>query len=90
MPRCYLDENGEHFWFDHECSDVGAEWAAKGHPLDAAAIEHFQGARNHTRLPTGPNNWKIVTNSPLTISPSILCGQCGVHGFWQADQWVPA
>lgn len=32
----------------------------------------------------------IVTRTPLTISPSILCDDCGTHGFVQQGQWVPA
>lgn len=89
-PRCYLDDDGEHFWFDHECADVAAEWAAAGHPLTEEGAAHFQSARNHTMLPTGPSNWQIVSNDPLTISPSILCGQCGVHGFFREGKWVSA
>ncbi len=89
-PRCYLDDDGEHFWFDHECADVQSKWAAKGHPLTTEAAQYFQSALNHTLLPIGPDKWQIVSKEPLTVSPSILCRQCGVHGFWQNDEWISA
>ena len=89
-PRCYMAEDGEHFWFDHKCADVGAEWAAKGHPLNDDAVAHFQSSRNHTMLPLRASGWTVVTKEPLTVSPSILCGQCGLHGFWREGKWVGA
>ena len=89
-PRCYLDDDGEHFWFDHECIDVAERWARAGHPLSEDAAQHFQKARNHTMLPLGENRWTVVSKEPLTIAPSILCGTCGVHGFWREGRWVSA
>ena len=88
-PNCYLDEDGEHFWFDHECLDVGKEWTEKGHPLDSHTIIVFQNARNHHLLPLGGDGWKLVQRNPLTIAPSILCKKCGVHGFFRKGQWIP-
>lgn len=32
----------------------------------------------------------IVQADPLTISPSILCGDCGTHGFVRDGRWVQA
>lgn len=34
--------------------------------------------------------WRVEAADPLTVSPSILCGSCNVHGFWRQGQWVPA
>ena len=89
-PTCYLDEDGEHFWFDHECADVAAEWAAKGHALDEESARFFQEGRNHEMLPLGPQGWTVQQREPLTISPSILCKQCGTHGFFREGKWVGA
>lgn len=33
---------------------------------------------------------RIVVDDPLTIQPSILCSDCGTHGFVTDGQWVPA
>lgn len=30
----------------------------------------------------------IEQRDPLTISPSILCPDCGTHGFVRAGRWV--
>lgn len=89
-PRCYLAEDGEHFWFDHECADVAAKWVAGGHPLSAESAKHFQDANNHTMLPLGPEGWTVESKEPLTISPSILCGACNIHGFFREGKWVSA
>jgi len=32
----------------------------------------------------------IVTREPLTIVASILCSDCGLHGFVTDGRWVPA
>lgn len=34
--------------------------------------------------------WTLVNWEPLTIAPSVLCLQCGDHGFIQGGRWVPA
>ena len=31
---------------------------------------------------------RIVTADPLTVSPSILCGDCGTHGFVTDGVWM--
>lgn len=36
----------------------------------------------------GPK-WTVVSASPLTLSPSLLC-HCGDHGFIVDGQWNPA
>ena len=90
VPRCYLDDDGEHFWFDHDCRDVAKEWADGGHPLEPETAQHFQAGANHHTLPLGGNGWTLVQREPLTVSPSILCGNCGTHGFFREGKWVPA
>lgn len=32
----------------------------------------------------------IITREPLTVTPSILCPDCGTHGFIQNGRWLPA
>ena len=31
----------------------------------------------------------IESLDPLTVSPSILCPDCGLHGFIRSGVWVP-
>jgi hypothetical protein len=40
---------------------------------------------------TDPNRqlWTVESLDPLTISPSLLCGSCGDHGFIRDGRWVP-
>ena len=34
--------------------------------------------------------WDVVSDAPLTLSPSVLCRICGDHGFVRDDKWVRA
>ena len=34
--------------------------------------------------------WQVERLEPLTISPSILRKECGLHGFIQDGKWIPA
>jgi hypothetical protein len=89
-PRAWLDNDGEHFWWAHECKDVATQWADAGHPLDKEEIDHFQSSRNARMLPLGPNGWAVAIKDPLTITPSIQCGVCGTHGWIRNGEWVDA
>ena len=34
--------------------------------------------------------WRLISREPLTLEPSILCRECGNHGFIREGRWVPA
>lgn len=34
--------------------------------------------------------WEVIQDSPLTLSPSILCRCCKDHGFIIEGKWVKA
>lgn len=36
------------------------------------------------------HTWELISLSPLTIAPSLLCGACGDHGFIRDGKWIPA
>ena len=40
--------------------------------------------------PDWDDGWDLVSESPLTISPSILCRGCGHHGYVRDGRWEPA
>lgn len=31
--------------------------------------------------------WDVESLEPLTLSPSVLCGACGVHGYIRNGKW---
>lgn len=37
-----------------------------------------------------PVGHQIISVEPLTISPSILCVDCGLHGFIRDGRWISA
>lgn len=88
--RAWLDEDGEHFWWEHECKDVAAQYEGATVPLTKDEIAHFQASRNTRKLPLGPEGWTVASKEPLTLSPSILCGVCGTHGWIRNGEWEDA
>lgn len=41
-------------------------------------------------LKGGAPTWDVESWEPLTLSPSLLCRNCGDHGFIREGRWVPA
>lgn len=35
------------------------------------------------------DGWDILSEEPLTLSPSLLCKACGCHGYIRDGKWVP-
>lgn len=89
-PQAWLEEDGKHFMWAHECEDVAAAWATAGHPLDEESARRFQQSRDRRSLPLGTEGWTVVQRNPLTLSPSLLCKNCGLHGFIREGKWVKA
>ncbi len=42
------------------------------------------------RIAPHQSKWTVESAEPLTLSPSLLCGLCGDHGFIREKRWVPA
>jgi hypothetical protein len=36
------------------------------------------------------HRWQVVSEDPLTLSPSLLCQLCGDHGWIRDGRWVVA
>lgn len=41
-------------------------------------------------IPIRDGGWTVTCWEPLTVTPSLLCRDCGTHGFITAGAWVPA
>ena len=50
---------------------------------------HFDGEVAR-QLVSERTRWSVESWEPLTLSPSLLCGACGAHGFVRSGKWVPA
>lgn len=37
-----------------------------------------------------PVSWEVLSEEPLTLSPSLACQNCGHHGYIREGKWVPA
>lgn len=54
------------------------------HDCDA----HF--GRAQATLPLGANGWTVQQREPLTVTPSILCHGCQLHGWITDGRWWSA
>jgi hypothetical protein len=43
--------------------------------------------RNQATLPLASEGWTVETKQPLTVRPSVHCGDCGLHGWITSGQW---
>lgn len=61
--------------------------ADNGRECGSAGMFDLPGIREHF-----PERalWQVESWEPLTLSPSMLCGACGNHGFVRNGLWVPA
>ena len=79
-PTCWLDEDGKHVWFKHDCLPHLDKWRLE----NGFTIEHI--------LPmTAEKGWTVTQKEPLTLTPSIQClAGCNTHGFFTNGKWVSA
>jgi hypothetical protein len=82
-----LDEGGKSLRWVHQCeSETGHWWLAEtGNDRPALLPLHYTDSYRG-----GTAHWDLVQPEPLTVTPSILCDECGVHGFITNGEWVPA
>lgn len=50
---------------------------------------HFDGEVQR-ELVSERTRWTVVSFEPISLTPSLLCGACGAHGFVTNGKWVPA
>jgi hypothetical protein len=70
----FIDETPYGLYFEHTC--LGSEASPGYIPFEG------EGA--------GAKTWKIEQLEPLTLSPSLLCPRCKLHGHVRGGKWVPA
>jgi len=55
------------------------------HPCERGRAEGYVNTE-----PVGPNpGWTLVSESPVTLTPSLECRVCGFHGHVTGGRWVP-
>lgn len=64
------------------------------YPTGAIGVEHHcKDLGEGERLVCAPllrlgDGHQVVHDDPLTVTPSVLCPDCGLHGFITAGRWV--
>lgn len=72
-PCCLPHEDGQHFWWVHEC----LEWTGPGQ--QRKVIREIE-------LPLSDNGWRYNPETG-TVEPSVKCWTCGTHGRWENGKW---
>lgn len=65
------------------------EWHREGEMFEAGFIP-FTGRSMPDWWRSDAPTWEVISEDPLTLAPSLACGQCGHHGFIRDGKWVPA
>jgi uncharacterized protein DUF6527 len=95
--------SGEYAVSDTLPTFTRGEWEDIGHgqrvrrvyrdgELDALDWDHKCTNPAEDFIPLGGNrehSWAVESADPLTISPSLLCTACRVHGFIRGGKWQP-
>lgn len=83
---------GHTLTFAHYQGEVAGCSIAHPRPDDGMPCDGwiaFEG-RAWARSFEGITAWKVESEEPLTLSPSVLCRTCGDHGFVRGGKWVRA
>lgn len=65
----------------HGCSDLGGKSYGGSVP--------FNNPAGLAAWPANYPKWTVESLWPLTLSPSLLCRDCGHHGYIRQGVWVP-
>jgi hypothetical protein len=96
-PSMKMHELGHDVWWTKVC-DADNNWIGilEWHECEPAQNNtdagvsaggvNFENAPAHVKGP----RWQLRQKDPLTITPSIHCQTCGLHGFITDGRWVPA
>lgn len=77
-PREWIDEDPR-FWLDKDLAGRLEFW------FEHTCVD----GRTAERLPLWDGGWKVMMENPLTISPSVDCKGCGLHGHITSGRWEP-
>lgn len=71
---------------------VGAAvWHLKPDGTECSGWISFAGRAWANEFKANPiKTWEVVQEDPLTLTPSLLCRQCGDHGYIREGRWVRA
>lgn len=65
------------------------EWHVENGEYGAGFIA-FTGRTSPDWWSPGSPTWEVISEEPLTLSPSLACQACGHHGWVRDGRWVPA
>ncbi len=87
-PDLWLDERNclEFVRWKQESEPYMARWWHKTPSDEGWCAESFAWRTPDPSF-SGRALWELQTFSPLTVSPSLLCLDCGAHGFIRDGKW---
>ena len=87
-PECYIDtlavptdsQELKVLIFSHDCIDPVTKLPSR--------VTGPLRTDKYPRLAADSPQWNIISEVPLTISPSLACSNCQTHGFFTEDAWI--
>lgn len=58
-------------------------------PHGIGGAVHFDVGERMKEIFPNSNFWTVQSWDPLTLDPSILCTECGCHGYIRNGAWEP-
>lgn len=73
--RWHVGEDGvRRLYWSHPCGEV------------PAALGHITFRQDNPEA----RGWDLISEEPLNVGGSLLCGTCHKHGFIIGGKWIPA
>lgn len=94
-PEIELHDAGHGvFWSKYVDSEGNWIGVLKWHICQDSEDRLVPGSVFFDTAPTGLTQpeaarWHVVKEDPLTLSPSLICRTCGLHGYFTDGHWVP-
>lgn len=79
LERCPNEAGAEHWW-----GWVGTTNENRG---DIFWLHRCEGKLQLGTIDVTTPKHQLISTDPLHVEPSILCGQCGDHGYLRDGRW---
>ena len=89
-PDLWLNDDNAivfHYWKD-QAEPYGGLWLHRSPKTGECCTGGFAWrVPDVSAFPNDQATWSLVSFEPLTLSPSLLCLDCGAHGFIENGGW---
>jgi hypothetical protein len=85
----WIDLGSDH-WLEPIIQPDGTPYGWYDHHVNPQTKKRCEGAVPRRNCRPGMQGWDVLSEEPLTLAPSLLCQQCGDHGWVRDGKWQPS